>query len=46
MRDDGGDGGRERLPGAISALDAIESAVWTYLDTVDAEFRASGEPPP
>ena len=46
MRDDGGDGGRKRLPGAIAALDAIESAVWTYLDTVDAEFRASGDPPP
>lgn len=40
MRDDGGDGGRERLPGAIAALDAIEAAVWTYLDAVDADARS------
>ena len=36
MRDDGGDGGRPLLPGAIAALDAIEAAVWGYLDAVDA----------
>ena len=36
MRDDGGDGGRPLLPGAIAALDAIEAAVWRYLDAVDA----------
>lgn len=42
MRDDDGDGGRERLPGAIAALDAIEAAVWTYLDAVDAETGSAG----
>lgn len=34
MRDDGGAGGRELLPGAIAAIDAIEVAVWRYIDTV------------
>lgn len=35
MRNDGGAGGRELLPGAIAALDAIEVAVWRYVDAVD-----------
>ncbi|MEN5059861.1 hypothetical protein [Luteimonas sp. TWI1416] len=34
MRDDGGDGGRALLPGAIAAIDAIEAAAWAYVETV------------
>lgn len=33
MRDDGGDGGRALLPGAIAAIDAIEAAAWAYVET-------------
>ncbi|KLJ01398.1 hypothetical protein [Luteimonas sp. FCS-9] len=33
MRDDGGEGGRQRLPGAIAAIDAIEAAAWAYVET-------------
>ncbi|ASR44087.1 hypothetical protein BEN78_12615 [Xanthomonas citri pv. mangiferaeindicae] len=33
MRDDGGDGGRALLPGAIAAIDAIEAATWAYVET-------------
>ncbi len=45
MREDGGEDGRRHLPGAIAALDAIEAAVWRYLDTaaaVDTDTNVRG----
>ncbi|MCD9029950.1 hypothetical protein LDO26_17300 [Luteimonas sp. BDR2-5] len=33
MRDDGGEGGRQLLPGCIAAIDAIEAAAWAYIET-------------
>lgn len=41
MHEDGGQGGRERLPGAIAAIDAIEVAVWRYVDAVDARLAGA-----
>ncbi len=31
MRDDGGEGGRQLLPGCIAAIDALEAAAWNYV---------------